>query len=202
MFNIKIILMKKLYLLTVIILSLFSCNKDDEVVEKEINGPIQPLYTNFLVNKNSELYKELDKAFSKNDYEFDKDNIKRYKNVYFVKGQEKLKLIGLLDTSNRFDNPTEPVKRTLYSLPGVTKDYAYLFMSYWEFPKYIFTGKKEDFALVYDDKTINLSVKVDKITKNKGFRFIIKEFYVNGKKSKFITGPNILSYNPTFFLEK
>ncbi len=92
--------MRKIYLILIALttlVSLQSCEK------KEGEGDTGPIHFIMLINKHSDLYKDMEKAFAKNDYtnhtsedEFapgynGEEN--GFNNVYFLKGEYKCKLL-------------------------------------------------------------------------------------------------------------
>lgn len=179
--------MKKIYLIIVTILitlnSLLSCSNDR--IENSSGVP-QPLQFYFLVNKNSEEYKNLVKAFDKGDYTSQPKKEKGYNNVYFTKGDYKAKL-----RSKLFDSDSEDSYAIeLYKHMKIEENYAFLMIAGNEFYANTLTGKEENLILVYDDKEIPFKIKGTLIeggsNKWAGLRAIIDEFYVNNKNHRFL----------------
>ncbi len=194
--------MKKIYLILialVTLISLQSCEKSGTN-----SADLGPISIFLLVNKHSDLYKEMEKAFAKNDYtnHAPEDWFKPgydgkedgFNNVYFFKDNKKTKLgFGLKDSNS---NEAEP-NYIVYKQANVSKDYAYIWLfSCNLFAHEILTGKKENLFLIYDDKKLSLKIK-GKFGNNYSFAKV-EHFSVNGKKMKILKSH--FTHNVVLFL--
>ncbi len=193
----------KNYIYILLIFMAFGCSSEDKEENVVGSGVPQPFTFYFLVNKNSALYKNMVKEFSKNDYTHQPPENRGFNNVYFLKGDKRIKTNGFL-----------PYNLTLFGSymislreDNILKNYGY-FTNIYPLPEEILTTKKEKFYLVYGDKKILLEVKGKIVLTGGsekpfvGARGSLQEFYVNNKKHKFINNSEGLSYNIVLYLEE
>ncbi len=176
------------YIVVFIILGLFSCDCDKSTV--------QPFAFHFLVNKKSDLYKDINQALSKKDYTDQPPENRGFNNVYFLKGNKKIKMKEFYKESEpgMFLGSTYMI--SLYN-DNTLKKYGYFTATWYKLAEEVLTNKTEEFYLVYDDKKILLKINGKLIeSRCEETEAFVREFYVNEKKHKFINddGLNIVLY--------
>ncbi len=196
--------MKKIIYIFLAVTFLFSCSDGEE----NNAGTPQPFIFHFLVNKNSELYKEMDKEYSKKDYTHQPPIARGFNNVYFLKGNKKFKTMGFL-------KPDPGIIFGSYMIgmfeEGTLKNYGYFTMHY-NLAEEILTGDREEFVLVYGNKKLPLKIKgktkpiEQRGGEYEGWTAMVEEFYVNGKKCKFFNSydsqNSSYTYNIVLYLEE
>ncbi len=169
--------MRKIYLILIALVtlsSLQSCEKSEK--DKDL-GPIDIF---LLINKHSDLYKDLEKAFDKNDYVGNNTKERKgFNNVYFLKGEKRHEIfLGFKHDSSISKEP----KELLYKRLKISEDYAYLTIEQTMFKYDLITNKEELFLLKYDNKEVSLKIK-GAFGNSRSFAKV-EHFYVNDKKMK------------------
>ncbi len=177
--------MKKIYLVLIALttlISLQSCEKSGN--RSEDLGHVRVF---LLVNKQSDLYKDMEKAFTKNDY----TETNGFNNVYFLQNGKKQKLRYSLGDKHK----QSFFSGILYEHIGIPENYAYLVGSELNNQE-LFTNKDEKILLKYDDKKLSLKIK-GKFGNNYSFAKV-EHFYVNDKKMKILKSH--FTHNVVLFL--